>query len=218
MIPASVLVKNQKRIFGPRYFEADGRSYRITAKVRHDDECGNGHNTFSITGQLDEKSPSGIWRDYSGGCIHDRIAAHFPELAPFIKWHLMGTNEPMHYAANTLYHALQHGPTHAWVYYTMPVPADPLNIFKESKRELMDYIKADEAKRAEGQPGYVVKWDEKTVKVRNLDYARSSAVWPDAPEELLTGDPEALKAALIARLPALMLEFKAAVESLGLVY
>ena len=55
-------------------------------------------------------------------------------------------------------------------------------------------------------------------KKRELDHARSSAVWPEATDEQLTKEPEALRAALLERLPALMLEFKAAVESLGFKY
>ena len=59
-------------------------------------------------------------------------------------------------------------------------------------------------------------WDEKTAKEANLDHARSSAVWPDATDEdLLT---PGLETRLQARLPRLMKEFKAAVESLGFVY
>jgi hypothetical protein len=218
MFPPSVLVKDQKRRYGPREYTEGRDTLRITATVRHDDQCGNGHNTFSVTADIECKNEFGRWREYGGGCCHEEIAKHFPELAPVIKWHLTSTDGPMHYIANTVYHAEQHGPTHAWVTYTVPVPADPLNIFEEHKRELMGYIKAEKAKAAEGVAGYVVKWDEKTVKVRNLDYARSSAVWPDATDEQLTADKATLTAALTARLPALMAEFKAAVESLGLVY
>jgi len=38
------------------------------------------------------------------GCIHDEIKKHFPELKPFIKWHLFNKDTgPIHYIANTLY-------------------------------------------------------------------------------------------------------------------
>lgn len=40
-----------------------------------------------------------------GGCIHEDIVKHFPELRPYIKWHLCSSGEPLHYLANTLYHA-----------------------------------------------------------------------------------------------------------------
>ncbi|WCW41026.1 hypothetical protein KK196_19045 [Pseudomonas aeruginosa] len=75
----------------------------IQAEIRFDDELGNGHNSFSITAT--------VWnprrRDDSEacGCLHDDIAAVFPELAPLIKWHLSATDGPMHYVANTCYHA-----------------------------------------------------------------------------------------------------------------
>ena len=50
-------------------------------------------------------------------------------------------------------------------------------------------------------------------KTPELEAARESAVWPDATLEQLQD-----KGALMARLPELMREFRAAVESLGLTY
>jgi hypothetical protein len=47
----------------------------------------------------------------------------------------------------------------------------------------------------------------------NLEYARSSAIWPDATLEQLKD-----KDALTERLPALLNEFKSAVESLGFTF
>lgn len=47
------------------------------------------------------------WVEDSGGCIHDEVAKHFPELAHLIKWHLSSTDGPMHYVANTVYWAEQ---------------------------------------------------------------------------------------------------------------
>lgn len=87
-----------------REYTEGGEKFRIRVKIRFDDECRNGHNTFSITGDIDERR-SGAWHEYSGGCIHDEIAKHFPELAPLIKWHLVSTESPMHYIANAVYHA-----------------------------------------------------------------------------------------------------------------
>lgn len=78
----------------------DGNAYtRVSATVRYDDRCGNGHNSFSITGDA-----WGVGGEV-GGCIHDIIAVAFPELVPFIKWHLTSSDGPMHYLANTMYHA-----------------------------------------------------------------------------------------------------------------
>lgn len=75
---------------------------RITVEVRFDDECKNGHQSFAITGSVREPGS----RDSSMcGCIHDEITAAFPELAHLVKWHLNDTSGPMHYVANTVYHA-----------------------------------------------------------------------------------------------------------------
>jgi hypothetical protein len=207
-------MKHQVKIFKKVYVE-QGREYVLIAKVRYDDQYGNGHNTFSITGE--------IWRANNGqpigrdcescGCIHEDIAKHLPQLAPHIKWHLVSSDGPMHYIDNTVYHAQSYGPRYAWVYYTGP--QDPLGI-ENTKERCVGYAKAGKAKAAEGQPGYRVVWDEKTAKEANLDYARSSAVWPDATDEDLLAP--GLEERLQARLPRLMEEFRAAVEALGFVY
>ena len=226
----STLTRNQKRTFRKDFME-NGEPVTIIATVRYDDECGNGHNSFAITGKRYEKhiqrgestvsheTGRTLWLN-SGGCIHEDISKHFPELAPLIKWHFCASDGPLHYVTNTMYHADEHGPTHAWVYYAPPkndAPMDPLNIsgyrVENGKEKSCGYVRAEVARRAEGRPGYRVKWDEKTAKVANLEYARSSAVWPDATLEQLRD-----KAALEARLPALMKEFRAAVESLGFTF
>lgn len=230
----SKLTKHQQKTFRRDFMER-GQPVTIVATVRYDDRCGNKHNTFSITADrygadrhpgeptVNYAGPDGtgrvLWLN-SCGCLHADVAAHFPDLAPLIKWHLTSSDGPMHYVANTTYHADEHGPNRAWVYYSPEkdgTPLDPLNLSgysKENGKEcLLGYFDAEKARRAEGQPGYRVQWDEKTAKVANLEYARSSAVWPDATLEQLRD-----KAQLEARLPALMAEFRAAVESLGFVY
>lgn len=150
----TVLTYSQKHFTAWKEYIEAGRAYRIRAEYRFDDDCRNGHNTFTITGTIDRRSGS-LWCDDSGGCLHDEIRKHFPELAPYIKWHLVSTDGPMHYIANTVYHAEQ----------------------------------------------------------GSLDYARSTAVWPDAGLDQLK-DVDALK----NRLPALLQDFQAAMESLGFTY
>lgn len=219
----TTLTRDQKKHFRADYTEVDGTPAVLIAKVRYDDECGNGHNTFSITGELydrpsymrgepavDHESGKRLWLG-ACGCLHDEIAKRFPELAPLIKWHLTSSDGPMHYIANTVYHADEHGPTHAWVYFTGP---DPLKI--DTQERLLGYVKARQAHEAEGQPGYRVEWDARTAKVRDLDAARASAVWPEATDEDLTAP--GLRERLEARHAALMAEFRAAVESLGFTY
>jgi len=174
----SKLIKNQKRVFGPR---AINQYESITATVRHDDECGNGHNTFSITGEIRDKRVKRERGIVALGCLHDDIAKHFPELAPLIKWHLTSTDEPMHYVENAMY----------WLGY----------------RGWCDG----------GSPP-------------NLEYARSTAVWPDMPESFLANplidygqkrnqrEGADIEQQLRDRLPQLKADFRAAVESLGMKY
>ena len=98
----SVLTKKQVRVYGPKPIKGWGKGALIKAKVRFDDQCGNGHNSFSITGEIYKPGAKDIM---AGGCLHEEIAKHFPELKPYLKWHLASTDGPMHYIANTIYWA-----------------------------------------------------------------------------------------------------------------
>jgi hypothetical protein len=99
----SVLTKSQTKTFGPRAIAGWGNHATLTAEVRYDDECGNGHNSFAITGEI----RAGRRDIEAGGMLHDEIRVIFPELAPFLKWHLTSSDGPMHYIANTTYWANQ---------------------------------------------------------------------------------------------------------------
>lgn len=61
-----------------------------------------------------------------------------------------------------------------------------------------------------------VAWSE--GKPRELENARRSAIWPDATDEQLCLPKEELIKLLDARLPALMAEFRAAVEAAGFMW
>lgn len=82
----------------------NGETVLMHAEIRFDDNCHNGHNSFAITGfGWYDRYKS---KDYDFcGCCHEMIAEVFPELEPLIKWHLVSTDSPMHYIANTIYHA-----------------------------------------------------------------------------------------------------------------
>ena len=70
---------------------------------------------------------------------------------------------------------------------------------------------------AEVAPHGYVAWERiGEGKDRQLDYARSTAVWLDASDEDLTAP--GLKERLESRLPALLLEFRQAVEFLGFTF
>ncbi len=104
-LPKSVLTKKQVKTLGPVEYTEHGQKYRIKAEIRYDDECGNGHNSFAITGDISRATANGRWQEDACGCIHENIAKHFPDYAKYIKWHLTSSNGPMHYVANTVYHA-----------------------------------------------------------------------------------------------------------------
>ncbi len=78
---------------------------KIMVKIRYDDSCDNGHNTFSITGTLYEKNKYNEFVESAGGCIHDEIIKFYPEFKHLIKWHLCNSESPLHYLSNTLYSA-----------------------------------------------------------------------------------------------------------------
>jgi hypothetical protein len=198
----SVLTKNQKMKLTGKLNNGD----RIVATIRYDDERGNRHNSFAITCSVYEP---GHTREYMGGCCHDEFIEAFPEYAHLVKWHLCSSDGPMHYIANTLYHALEHGPNKAWVY---EYPREIAGV--KVKRQLITYtdLATAEAMCLEDSSLYLVV-DEKTAKVANLDYARSSAIAPNATAEQLR-DRQWLE----DRLPALLDEFRADVEALGFVW
>jgi hypothetical protein len=81
-------------------FRKEAGEYVIKVHVRYDDTCRNGHNSFGITCDAIRN-----FRWESGGCQHDLISEHFPELRPYLKWHLASTDGPMHYIENTVYWA-----------------------------------------------------------------------------------------------------------------
>jgi len=101
----SKLTKRQVKEWTKK-INVDGKKGRLDIKLRYDDECGNGHNSFSMTGT--------IWSNLTGtsdrsivtcGAIKEEISKYAPELAYLAKWHLTSSDEPMHYIANTVYWA-----------------------------------------------------------------------------------------------------------------
>lgn len=249
----------------------------MTVELRFDDDCGNGHNSFAITGTLRDsrvKQDGGV---VACGCMHDDIAKWFPELAPLIKWHLTATDGPMHYLANTLFHASDRdhngfaaGEPCAWDYgvrfdgvpITHRVSKSFWQFLKERKEtgnggEFQVFAIAHEDRPGETfkfEPKYSIvgygatKWhecpfDDQTAadefcaalntnrmefvkvptrysegKKRELAYARDAAVWSDATDEQLCLPREELKALLEARLPGLLVEFRAAMEGAGFMW
>ena len=99
-VPDSQLIKSQKMNYTRMIDFEDGKRAKLEIEIRWDDQCGNGHNTFAMTGTISRNG-----RELMCGCLHSEIHQYYPELAHLIPWHLMGSNGPMHYLANTLYFA-----------------------------------------------------------------------------------------------------------------
>ncbi len=199
----TTLTKKQVKTIN-RNFEENGIVYNLTVKLRYDDECGNGHNTFAITGEVREV---GKRRLESCGCIHDTIKKVFPEFEHLIKWHLCSSDGPMYYIENTLYHAESHGPNRCHVEFN-----DTANGLHTSS---LKYCDLDEGRKiVDSHPDlYTMRVDATTEKVADYDAARNCAIWPEATDSEIQS-----RALLTARLPALMQEFKSVIEKLGFTY
>lgn len=183
-----------------------GRSHRLVARVRWDDDCGNGHNTFSVTGDL---YVDGRWE--SGGCLHDLIAERVPEVAHAIPFHLCSPKGPMHYEANVIYHAGDrdhHGLRKGERKPLLRGGVEPVYEWRTKDGKLphqavpgMSHVEPD----AEPITFYPTqKMWVGVGKERELDRARRCAVWPEATDAELMAEPEELREALRARLPGLI--------------
>lgn len=73
---------------GTKFFTENEEDYRITVRISLDDDCKNNICDWSITADVDWKNKHGKYEDYLGGCCHDEVVKHFPELAKFISLHL----------------------------------------------------------------------------------------------------------------------------------
>ncbi len=208
-LPKSKLnsASNVKR-YGP--FPGSYRNETVYVMVRYDDTCGNGHNSLGITCAIYDK---GRWS--GGGCRHDLVAEVMPEIEYLIRWHLMSTDGPSGYIADTLYHAddkdyngLRKGETEQIVNGN----TGKLCWVLERSKKLPKYVDSNTLPKNTALLKYVPWLRTGEGKAIDLDAARRSAVWPDAELKDLT--EESLK----ARLPELMQQFKADIERAGFEY
>ena len=203
----------------------DGEKVTKYVKIQYDDTCKNGHNTFSMTCDTYKYTPSYCKYDryfLSGGCDHDSIIKYFPKLKKYVKWHLVSTDSPLHYIANTVYHAsdkdcyglrkgekrqLKNGKTGQLVWKVVVVDK------KGKEFNTSSWIDSNTKPcievKAIVKPVYKIGEGKKS----ELENARACAVWANATLEQLQ-DKELLK----ARLPQLMKKFKKDVEKLGFTY
>lgn len=237
-----VRILNQT-IKATREYTEGGERFRMTAELRFDDSCRNGHETFSITADI-HRAERGAWREYSGGCCHDEIAKVFPEWASLIAWHLVSTDGPMHYIANTVYQAgdrdcwglrkgerrqIKNGKTGELCWklevknpgpeWLSKTPTGKEYADKEyAPMFIVEQYHDGECPTVVPTLEWVPLWRHGEGKERELDAARNSAVWPDATDEELMQEPEELKKVLTARHPALMARFKVAMMAAGMIY
>lgn len=232
-LPASILTRSQKKKYGPRKCPSYGPNAQIIATVRYDDECGNGHNSFAITADIYDPTKRGNDREIAGGCCHEEIAEAFPELAPFIKWHLVSSDGPMHYPGNVTYHAgdrdhwgLRLGESRqirrggaggplCWDLHAMQPDGSTVPLYKVQNHA---YTAEGEGLPTPPALVWVASCHVGEGKARELDSARHCAVWPEATDAELSLPKAELEALLLARLPALVTDFRRDVESLGFTY
>lgn len=120
---------------GTKFFTENEEDYRITVRISLDDDCKNNICDWSITADVDWKNKHGKYEDYLGGCCHDEVAKHFPELAKFISLHLCNHyGAPIHPVENGIYHVRRSG---------MSVAMEYLRI---SEQECVELYKASEDK------------------------------------------------------------------------
>jgi len=224
----TTLTKDQKKILVRENVHVNGRLFkRVEAVIRFDDQCGNGHNSFSITGsfyrsqfQIDREDPE------IAGCCHDELVRVFPELKHLVKWHLCNTDGPMHYISNTLYHSSgrdRFGLLAGEKAQQKTIAGVPLWSLVAVINGEIWYCKV------EGVPDQLASVEQPADPAPSLTYkpqcrigvgraididaARNTAVWPTATLEQLQS-----KEALQARLPQLLADMKADIEAFGFVW
>ena len=206
--PESTLIRDQVKKWTRDVNEVE----RVVLVIRHDDACGNGHNTFSMTVDLYERrDPAHPWRLVGCGANPSLIEQRFPEFKGYTKWHLCSTEGPLHYEANTIYHASEIGKDQGQFYVYLDDPE------RKVKRTLLGiYNRQDLALIQRDYPAGVIDtvvYPNPHAKSADLEAARHCAIWPDATLAQLRN-----RDLLRARLQGLLHEFKRDVESLGFVY
>lgn len=96
---------NKLTFLSTKFFTGNKREYRIKVTISLDDDCHNNMCDWSITADIRWKNEYGIYKEYMGGCCHDEIAKHCPELAKFIPLHCCNHyGAPMYPVENGMYH------------------------------------------------------------------------------------------------------------------
>jgi len=134
-----------------------GKDYII--KIELADECKNGHNDFSITGNVYPAGKRGDRHMLHCGAIGDEIAKVFPELAIFNDLHLCNVNGvPMYAIANGIYH-IKNQPQHIKCHFN--ATDEEVEILKTAEDEqVLSYMLVN--------MGIVKRWKETANKAIKL--------------------------------------------------
>ena len=96
---------NKLTYLSTKFFTENKEEYRITVTVSLNDDCHNNMCDWSVTADIRRKNKCGTYGEYMGGCCHNEVAKHFPELAKFISLHLCNHyGAPMYPVENGTYH------------------------------------------------------------------------------------------------------------------
>jgi len=218
-IRANLVYRCQKWISEGRKIKGYGTNGIIHVSIRFDDECKNGHQSFAITADVRTDESRRLKDIAAGGCLHDDIEKIFPELKPLIKWHLMNSDGPMYYVANTIYHASNrdcNGLLKGESRQIKNGKTGQLCWTLETSAKLPQYVDAEECPTETAVIKYVPWCHIGEGKERNFEAARSCAIWPEATDEQLASDD--LKTMLENRLPALIEEFKNTINDIGFLW
>jgi len=204
----SITVKKQDGTM-TRQIIIKGKEHTIQAKIRWDDNCGNGHNTFAITGTIWKGGKHLERNEVAWGSIHDDIAKWFPELRKYLKWHGCTSEGPLHYIGNTTFAAGDED-------FNGERKGDHCRV----RGNLIWHLDDHEGVAFQNEKPAPVDWHPKISegKEREFLFARCAAIWPEATDEQLSLPKEELTRLLEDRLPALMDEFEKDIKEFGFVW
>jgi hypothetical protein len=94
----SKLVKSQYKTF-EKDIMVDNKEGKIKIKIRYDDECGNGHNSFAITGSIYSSRNSTL----------DRYFVTIQDMFMLIPMYIFAEEKPYTYLGNIKSDTLVHG-------------------------------------------------------------------------------------------------------------
>lgn len=132
---------NKLTYLSTKFFTENKEEYRITVTVSLDDDCHNNMCDWRVTADVRWKNQRGQYKEYMGGCCHDEVAKHFPELAKFISLHLCNHyGAPMYPVENGIYHVRRSGMSVAMEYLRIS-EQECIELYKASEdREYFKYM------------------------------------------------------------------------------